>query len=319
MNEHPLGYLDSAGVRAGATVPLTWFLLLLSLAVCLVIGLMLWRTVWRRGVGDHPAADRLTVRRSLGGSRLVLIGVAITAVFLLVTLGWTMVALAQVASIPRRPEMQIDVTAHQWWWQADYRARVPAASFTTANEIHVPVGAKVLLRLRSADVIHSFWVPKLTGKTDVIPGQVNMTWFTANVPGVYRGQCTEYCGQQHAHMAFVVVADTPVDYVRWRRAQLQTAPPVSTPQQAAGLALVEYRCALCHTIRGTAAASNVGPDLTHLMSRSRLAAGTLPNTRGALAGWIEDPQGVKPGAKMPPQHLTGPQLQAVLAYLETLQ
>ncbi|MBN9505807.1 MAG: cytochrome c oxidase subunit II [Altererythrobacter sp.] len=319
MSRIPLGYLDSAGARAAATLPLTWFLLLVSIAVCLAITYLLWRAL--RGPAGTIGADGKApaVRRGEGAARPILVGVAISSVILLIALGWTMVALAQVAPMPRRPEIEIDVTAHQWWWQADYGASEPDQTFSTANEIHVPVGAKVLLRLHGADVIHSFWVPKLTGKTDMIPGQVNLTWLQADKPGVYRGQCQEYCGLQHAHMAFEVVAEPPAQYAAWRRAQLQTAPPPATPAQAEGLALVEYRCAVCHTVRGTTAGSNVGPDLTHVMSRRMLAAGTLPNNRAMLAGWIEDPQGVKPGTLMPAQQLSGPQLQALLAYLETLK
>lgn len=316
MNWPPLGYLDSSGARADATLPLTWFLLLLSTAVCVVIAYLLWRSARR---GAPASAGMPSVVRREGGSRLIFLGLAITTPLLLISLGWTMLALAHVAPMPRRPDVEIDITAHQWWWQADYHGSIPSEGFTTANEIHVPVGAKVLIRLHSSDVIHSFWVPKLTGKTDLIPGQANLTWLEANRPGVYQGQCAEYCGLEHAKMAFHVVADSPRAYAAWRRAQLQTAPPPVTPEQAEGLALVEYRCALCHTVRGTSAGSNVGPDLTHLMSRSHLAAGTLPNNRANLSGWIEDPQGVKPGAKMPPQHLSGPQLQAVVAYLETLK
>ncbi len=316
MNSPPLGFLDSSGSRADATLPLTWFLVLLSAAVCLVIAYMLWRSVRR---GAPASAGMASVVRRSDGSRLIFLGLAITAPFLLVALGWTMVALAQVAHMPRRPDVEIDVTAHQWWWQADYHGSIPSEGFTTANEIHVPVGAKVLIRLHSSDVIHSFWVPKLTGKTDLIPGQVNLTWLEADKPGIFRGQCSEYCGLEHAKMAFHVVADSPRAFAEWRRAQLQTAPPPVTSEQAEGLALVEYRCALCHTVRGTSAGSNLGPDLTHLMSRRHIAAGVLPNNRASLAGWIEDPQGMKPGAKMPPQHLSGPQLQAVVAYLETLK
>jgi cytochrome c oxidase subunit 2 len=318
MSWPPLGYLDSAGAAADTTLPLTWFVLLLSIAVCLAIGALLWLSL-RRGRSDAAEGGSFRVVRSRGGSRWVLIGVAGSTVLLLITLGWTMAALAQVGHLPRRPEVEIDVTAHQWWWQADYDASVPSEMFSTANEIHVPVGARVLLRLHGADVIHSFWVPKLTGKTDMIPGQVNLTWLQADRPGVYRGQCSEYCGLQHAHMAFEVVAETPENFAKWRQAQLQTAPPPAAPAQAEGLALVEYRCALCHTVRGTTANSHSGPDLTHLMSRRSIAAGTLPNNRAALAGWIQDPQGVKPGSLMPAQHLTGAQLQALLAYMETLQ
>jgi cytochrome c oxidase subunit 2 len=312
----PLGYLDGNGPRADATLPLTWFLLLLSVAVCLVIAFLLWRAVRR---GAAPAQGLPAPFRSAGGTRLVFIGLAISVVLLLAALVWTMITLAAVAQVPRRPAVVIDVTGHQWWWQADYASPDPAQRFSTANEIHIPVGVKVLVRLHGGDVIHSFWVPKLTGKTDTIPGQVNLSWLQADAPGVYRGQCTEYCGLQHAHMAFAVIADPPDRFAAWRQAQLQIAPPPATPQQARGLAIVETRCKECHTVRGTRANGDDSPDLTHLMSRRRIAGGVLPNNRAALGGWIEDPAGVKPGALMPPQHLSGPELQAVLAYLETLK
>jgi cytochrome c oxidase subunit 2 len=177
----------------------------------------------------------------------------------------------------------------------------------------------VLLRLDGGDVIHSFWVPQLSGKTDTIPGQTNLAWLEADRPGRYRGQCTEYCGLEHAKMAFEVVADTPEAFAQWRRAQLQTAPPPTDPAAQRGLAFFQYRCSLCHSVRGTSAASYYGPDLTHLMSRSKIAAGTLPNTRGNLSGWVDGPQAIKPGTLMPDQKLSGNQLNDVVAYLETLR
>ncbi|MBU3079352.1 cytochrome c oxidase subunit II [Sphingomonas quercus] len=313
----PLAYLDGFGRRADIVVPLTWAVTIISIAVCIVIAALLWMAI-RRG-REAAGVDAMAVRRSEGGMRFITIGLAVSLVPLLVTLVWTMSALAAIGAPPRRARVEIDVTAHQWWWQADYAGDQPSLGLRTANEIHIPVGEPVLLRLRGADVIHSFWVPKLSGKTDLIPGQTNLTWIEANAPGRYRGQCAEYCGLQHAHMAFEVVADTPAQFAAWRQAQLQTAPPAATPQQARGRALVEYRCALCHTVRGTIAGSNVGPDLTHLMSRSMIAAGTLPNDSAHLAGWIVDPQSFKPGSLMPAQALTGDQLADVTAYLETLK
>jgi cytochrome c oxidase subunit 2 len=191
--------------------------------------------------------------------------------------------------------------------------------FTTANEIHIPVGVPVRVRLHGADVIHSFWVPKLTGKTDAIPGQVNQSWIQADKPGRYAGTCQEFCGFQHAHMAFEVVAQTPDEFARWRTHQLEPATQPQSDAQMRGMQLVEYRCGLCHRVRGTTAGAFSAPDLTHLMSRRSIAAGALPNNPGSLAGWIQDPQGVKPGALMPNQYLSSRQLNDVLAYLETLQ
>jgi cytochrome c oxidase subunit 2 len=239
-------------------------------------------------------------------------------VALLATLVWTMVALAK-SSVPANTPLTLDVTGRQWWWDVKYNAPEPDKSFTTANEIHIPVGVPVLVRLHGGDVIHSFWVPKLSGKTDTIPGQINVTWLQASQPGRYRGQCMEYCGVQHAHMGFEVVAESQEDFQRWREHQLQPAPAPQTEQQQRGMELVVYRCGLCHEVRGTTAAAVIAPDLTHLMSRRTIAAGTLPNGVGTLGGWIEGAEQLKPGTLMPDQNLTGQQLTDTLAYLETLQ
>lgn len=319
----PLNYLwGSAGQRAAATLPLTWYVLLVSLIVCLVIGLLLWLGIYRRvaGRGGADAVGAVAVSRSeVSSQRWITIGLAISAVPLLVALIWTMAALASVAGPPRRVGMTIDVTGHQWWWEAEYHGPQPSDTFATANEIHIPVGVPIAIRLHGGDVIHSFWVPQLAGKTDAIPGQQNVSWLQAQKPGIYRGQCTEYCGAQHAKMGFEVIAQPMADFERWRLAQLQTAPPPATPLQQQGMALTIFRCGLCHAIRGTDAGANYGPDLTHLMSRRTIAAGMLPNNAGSLTGWIQDPQGVKPGALMPAQHLSGDELTAVTAYLETLK
>jgi cytochrome c oxidase subunit II len=176
-----------------------------------------------------------------------------------------------------------------------------------------------LVRLHGADVIHSFWVPQLAGKTDAIPGQTNLSWIQADRPGRYLGQCTEFCGYQHAHMQFEVVAQSQADFDHWAASQRQPAATPNSEAAARGLSLVEYRCGLCHRVRGTAAGAVSAPDLTHLMSRRTLAAGTLLNNPGNLAGWIENPQDLKPGNLMPSQQLSGKELTDALAYLETLQ
>jgi cytochrome c oxidase subunit 2 len=253
------------------------------------------------------------------GVQWIRVGLIVSAVPLSVALVWTMFVLAAVAGPPVHPALVLDVTARQWWWDVRYNGNGPANSFQTANEIHIPVGQPVLVRLHAADVIHSFWVPKLTGKTDVIPGQVNQSWFEADAPGRYLGQCSEYCGYQHAHMQFEVVADTPQDFAAWTAAQLKPAQSPTTEQQTRGLALVQFRCGLCHQIRGTDAGAVMGPDLTHLMSRRTLGAGTLANNAGNLAGWVEAPQELKPGSQMPNQYLSAAELQDALAYLETLK
>jgi cytochrome c oxidase subunit 2 len=313
----PLGYLDAAGARADVILPLTWFTLIVSAAVCIVIAALLWAGIRRR----HATMDIRSVRLERGGNglRWISLGVLISAVPLFITLVWTMVALAKVSGPPRNAALTLDVTGHEWWWEVRYNAPRSSEIFTTANEIHIPVGVPVLVRLHGADVIHSFWVPKLSGKTDAIPGQINMSWLQARVPGRYRGACQEFCGSQHANMAFEVVAQSRQDYDLWRETQLQAAPDPTTQPQIRGLNVVEYRCGLCHQVRGTRAGAVSAPDLTHVMSRRLLAAGTIPNTPGNLAGWIQNPQALKPNSLMPNQYLSGEQLSDVLAYLETLK
>ena len=208
------------------------------------------------------------------------------------------------------------MTGHDWWWEVRY----PDQGIVSANEIHVPVGRPVRLRLTSADVIHSFWVPQLTVKTDLIPGQTNTTWIQASNPGTYRGQCAEYCGLQHAKMAILVIADPPDAFARWLANERQPATAAADPLAARGrLALERNSCAACHTVRGTTASGTLGPDLTHFGGRRTIGADTLPNTPGNLGGWIVNSQTVKPGNKMPPQPLTPQELQALLAYLESLK
>lgn len=225
-----------------------------------------------------------------------------------------------VTSPPARPPVQIRVTGHQWWWEVQYRDREPQRWVTTANEIHVPVGSPVVVELRSSDVIHSFWPPNLTGKRDLIPGRENSLWFQADSAGVFRGVCAEYCGYQHAKMAFVVVAEPPERFAEWLSRQRDTAATPTDELSLRGRAVfLGSSCPMCHAIAGTPAGSRVGPDLTHLGSRRTIAAGTLPYNRGNLAGWIMNPQAIKPGAKMPPSSLSPEDLHALLAYLETLR
>jgi cytochrome c oxidase subunit II len=322
MSPDPLGYLDAAGQRADTILPLTWLTIIISTLVVIIIAALLWVGIRRGRVADGGAAETRAAPVMSGGSsgnRWISLGLALSAVPLLVTLVWTMVALAEVSGPPRNPALTLDVTARQWWWQVQYDSARPDEVFTTANEIHIPVGRAVLVRLHGDDVIHSFWVPKLSGKTDTIPGQTNVAWLEAREPGIYRGQCSEYCGVQHAHMAFEVVAESPEDFERWRAHQLESAAPPTTPEQVRGEAFVQYRCGLCHRVQGTTADAISAPDLTHLMSRRTIAAGSLLNAPGNLASWIQGPQELKPGNLMPDQGLTGEQLADTLAYLETLQ
>ncbi len=214
----------------------------------------------------------------------------------------------------------VEVTGNQWWWQIRYLNDDPSQIVTTANEMHVPVGRPVSVRLLSNDVIHSFWAPNLQGKRDAIPGRINTEWFEADKPGRYRGQCAEFCGMQHAHMALWVVAEPEDQYQAWFRNQLKDA---AAPQDSVKLhgqqVFLANACAFCHRIQGTTAGGQVGPDLTHLASRQTIAAGTLPNNRGNLGGWIMDPQSIKPGNHMASVSVNPEDLQPLLEYLESLQ
>jgi cytochrome c oxidase subunit 2 len=197
---------------------------------------------------------------------------------------------------------------------------VPQQNVTTANEIHVPVGRPVVFEVTSRDVIHSFWAPNLNGKKDLIPGYQRSLWFKADTPGVYRGQCAEFCGHQHAKMAFFIVAEPPAQFAAWLDAQRKPAPQPTDSVAHRGLQVfLASPCVMCHAIQGTSAGATFGPNLTHLASRRTIAAGTLPNTRGNLAGWIVDPQRIKPGANMPPNGLHPQDLQALLTYLQGLK
>ncbi|WDR02206.1 c-type cytochrome [Devosia algicola] len=183
--------------------------------------------------------------------------------------------------------------------------------------LHIPVGVPVHFNLTSPDVIHSFWVPALGGKTDVVPGRVNQMWLMADKPGVYRGQCSEYCGSEHAQMGLYVIAEPRADFDAWRAAQQARALTPTAPDE--GFVQFNVHCGKCHNVRGTMAQGDKGPDLTHLMSRSTIAAGMLDNNIGNLSGWIAHPQGIKPDALMPDIALSGPELQSILSYLKTLK
>jgi cytochrome c oxidase subunit 2 len=220
----------------------------------------------------------------------------------------------------QKPAITIKVTGLQWWWDVRYEADSPDHIVTTANEIYVPVGKPVAVKLVATDVIHSFWVPSLMGKMDLIPGQQNEIQFAASRPGVYRGQCAEFCGWQHAHMGLTVIAVPPPAFDDWLKTQVAPAVEPQDPERQKGAALfASNACFLCHTIRGTQAGSRVGPDLTHFASRHSIAAATLPMSRGSIAAWVLDPQGIKPGTNMPNVQLAPDELDALVSYLEGLR
>ena len=216
--------------------------------------------------------------------------------------------------------LNVDIVGHQWWWEVRYKDVDASNIFTTANEIHIPVGVPVLFNLQAVDVIHSFWVPNLAGKKDLIPGKINSIWLQADKPGVYRGQCAEYCGIQHAQMALWIVAEPQEQFNAWRQSQTQTSTPPTTDSQKRGQQVfLSSTCVMCHAINGTLAGSNIGPNLTHIASRNTIGAATLANTRDHMAQWIRDSQSIKPGNRMPQNNFSDADLQALLDYLQSLK
>jgi cytochrome c oxidase subunit 2 len=315
----PLTYLTGAGDKADPVVPLTWGVMIISIGVVIIISSLVAGAIWRRpGIAPQPAGNKLAVDAKTDGLRWIWIGVGISSLVLLFTVVWTMVVLARVTSPPAKPAVTIEVTGHQWWWQVRYLSNDPSQVFSTANEIHIPAGQPVLFKLIGADVIHSFWIPALGGKTDAIPGQTNEMWLEAHKPGIYRGQCTEYCGLQHAKMGIVLVAQTPADFAAWWAHQLQSPPRPDSGEQWAGLANFTTHCGSCHTVRGTDAAGELGPDLSHFMQRRTIAAAVLPNTPQNLDRWISDPQRIKPGALMQKPEISADERATIVSYLKTL-
>jgi cytochrome c oxidase subunit 2 len=256
--------------------------------------------------------------RTPGSTTWIYAGTGLSVIVLVFTFVQTMRVLSAASNPDRRPAITVQVIGHQWWWEIRYSDRGGRNAFTTANEIHVPVGHPVRIELVTRDVIHSFWVPELVGKTDLIPGRTNTTWVEADQPGKFLGICGEYCGLQHAHMQLTVVAEEPAAFRAWWGRQLAPRTAPATRAMADGERVFLSKCSACHQVRGSAAAGSIGPDLTHLMTRETIAAGTLPNSRGNQAGWISNPQGVKPGTKMPAIPLTSAELQSILGYLENL-
>ena len=246
--------------------------------------------------------------------------VAMTALILFVLLFADFVANREASSRAPADAMTIRLIGHQWWWEAQYDNNDPSKIVTTANELHIPANRAVKFELNSPDVIHSFWVPNLSGKKDLIPGHPTSTWFIATKPGTYLGQCAEFCGIQHAHMRLSITVEPPEQFDLWIEAQRRLPPQPSDDQQKRGQQVfLSTTCVMCHTVRGTSARATVGPDLTHIASRQWLGAGSVPNARGWLAGWILDPQTLKPGVRMPQHNFNGEELNTLLDYLETLK
>ncbi|MBV8631326.1 MAG: cytochrome c oxidase subunit II [Silvibacterium sp.] len=252
--------------------------------------------------------------------RVVGAGAAVTVVLLFVMMIGSFETGRALGDMNQEDALTIDVYGHQWWWEIRYPNNEAYKIVDTANEFHLPVGTPIRFHGTSRDVIHSFWAPNVNGKRDLMPGYETEVMWQVDQPGRWRGQCAEYCGEQHAHMSFFIVAESKEQFAKWLADQAKSAVEPSTPQEMRGQQVfLSHGCVLCHSIRGTAAGSRVGPDLTHLRSRATIAAGALPNTIGNLGGWILNAQSIKPGCRMPPNQLSGSELQDLLAYLETLR
>lgn len=303
--------LAPLGRGADAIATVSWAMFAGAAAILLLVVAFTAWAVW------GPAERRGWLA---GSGAIVGGGMVFPVVTLSVLLVWGLWTTRELADAGPAP-LRIEVVGEQWWWRVHYLDAAGRPALVTANEIRIPVGQPVDIVVRTADVIHSFWVPNLAGKLDMIPGHVNRLRIEATEAGTIRGQCAEYCGGAHALMAFFVVALAPDAFAAWRAAQAEPATEPAEPFLRHGRELfLANGCGACHTVRGTPAAGILGPDLTHVGSRLSLAAGILANNQGTLAGWIADAQHIKPGNRMPSFNVvSGPELRAIAAYLESLR
>lgn len=314
--------LDPAGPPNRSLNHLFWAMLIVASIVWLgVVVAAFWAALSRRRSTREDLEPIVTApeaehRRHTG---IVAGLVGATIVILLLFLVYDFTVGRALAERPSRT-LTIEIIGHQWWWEVHYVDPDPSKIVVDANELHIPAGEPVQVKLSSRDVIHSFWVPNLIGKRDLIPGYTSSLFLNADRPGVYRAQCAEFCGTEHAKMALQVVVHSRDDFAAW----LATArTPAATPNDSSARdgrqIFLAGPCSSCHAIAGEPAYGTVGPNLTHLASRKTLGAGTLPNTRGNLGGWVVDPQSIKPGVRMPSNQLEGKDLRALLDYLQTLK
>ncbi len=304
----PPPVFDPAGPYAWPVTTLSWVLLAMAAGVLALVLAALWIALF--------GSDRARAR--LGGTKVIwLAGIALPAVVLTALLFYGLSLTSSLSDRIRGDEMRVRVTGEMWWWRVAYLGPDGTPRHHDANELHIPVGQPVVLELQSADVIHSFWVPRLSGKLDMIPGRNNLMRIQADEPGVYGGQCAEYCGGPHALMGFAVIAHAPEEFERWTQARIAREQAPAT-DAAEGEALFQTAgCAACHRIAGTDANGLAGPDLTFMGARRTIGAGILPHNRGTVMGWIANSQAIKPNNRMPAYpNLSGEELQALAAYLE---
>lgn len=311
--------LAPAAEQASRISSLWWFYFAVLVGIyTLVLAALITGVVLRGRSGESVAGASESRERAL--SRAVWGATFATVVVLFVLLFADVFADREISSPAPEDALVITLTGQQWWWEVRYENSQPSLVMTTANELHIPADRPVRFNLRSRDVIHSFWVPNLHGKKDLIPGHDTSTWFIARKPGTYFGQCAEFCGYEHALMRLSITVEPAEKFEAWIAAQRQSAPEPQTASQRRGQQLfLGTTCAMCHTIQGTPARATVGPDLTHIGSRERLAAGALPNTPEQLARWIADPQSHKPGVRMPQHQVPREELDALVAYLTSLR
>lgn len=316
--------LDPAGPQAAHINSLFWLLT----TICAVVTILVLAAIaiavvrGRRALRESRALRTRFEEHAVEptASYAVIGSVAATVVILFVILIATIRTVRATASLGASSAVTINLTGHQFWWEVEYDDAIPERRVRTANEIHIPLNRPVVLKVTSRDVIHSFWAPNLHGKRDLIPGYTTAIWLQADRPAVYRGQCAEFCGKQHAHMAFEIIAEPEADFDGWLdRQRAPAVEPRSAKEEIGRDVFMRTQCVLCHSIRGTSAQGLAGPNLTHLASREKIAAATLPNTFDHLRDWIGDPQGIKPGSQMPPTRLTEAQRDALVTYLGSLK
>ncbi len=275
--------------------------------LCIVVGLITWSLVRYRAKPDAPEPAQTVGNKPVEITWTVIPLLLIVLMFVL-----TARAMNRTDPVPKNPKPDLTVIGHQWWWEARYPSGAIAA-----NEIHIPTGKHLLVQMDSADVIHDFWAPRLSRKIDMVPGHPNQIWLSAATPGVYQGECAEYCGTEHAWMRFLVFAEPPEKFEQWEKRQLEPiASRGGTAAEGGARLFQQMTCANCHALGGTAARAQFGPDLTHLDERQTLAAGVVSNTPAELRRWLKDPQSIKPGTLMPNLQLTDAQVSELTAYLE---
>jgi cytochrome c oxidase subunit 2 len=314
--------LGGEALESSNFLALFWVFMAVCTVMYLLVVAALLIGMWRRRTpGGEQTVESGRHHEAAPAFRTALI--AWTALVLVGLAGLTIASFftdRSNASVARDPGVTLKVTANQWWWDVEYTTHDASKMIRTANEIHLPVGVPAEVSLQSNDVIHSLWIPNLAGKQDLIPGRVTDLQLLPRKVGTYRGQCAEFCGIQHAHMALDVTVESKADFEKWVAAQQRVAFAPATPLELAGYRYVTTReCSVCHSITGTPAGGTIGPDLTHFASRRSIGAGTLPMSAGNLYGWVADPQSQKPGNHMPTIGLEPADLHAIVAYLETLK